>query len=167
MLGDEKRAKGAQEMPQDGPPDKAGKLALTAGEVTAFLDGVFPERHESWPPIHIEMLEPGAARLRMEFRKKLLRPGGTISGPTMFMLADYGIYVAILGLTGPVELAVTTNLSINFLRQPAQRDLVAEVRLQKLGRRLAVGEVALRSQAMEEMVAHATGTYSIPPPDKR
>ncbi len=154
-------------MPQDGSPDKAGTLALTAEEVTAFLDGVFPERHESWPPIHIEKLEPHAARLRMEFRKSLLRPGGTISGPTMFMLADYGIYVAILGMIGPVELAVTTNLSINFLRRPLQRDLIADVRLQKLGKRLAVAEVALRSHSMDDIVAHATGTYSIPSPDMR
>lgn len=140
---------------------------MTGEEVSAFLDDVFPERLENWPPIHIEHLEPYSARLRMEFRDSLLRPGGTISGPNMFMLADYGIYVAILGMLGPVELAVTTNLSINFLRKPLKRDLLAEVTLHKLGKRLAVGEVALRSDSADALVAHATGTYSIPPQDKR
>jgi len=154
-------------MPPDGPVENENTLAMTGEEVTAFLDRVFPERHENWPPIHIESLEPCSARLRMEFTDSLLRPGGTISGPNMFMLADYGIYVAILGMLGPVELAVTTNLSINFLRKPLKRDLLASVTLHKLGKRLAVGEVALRSESEEELVAHATGTYSIPPPDKR
>ncbi|MDP3546117.1 MAG: PaaI family thioesterase, partial [Phreatobacter sp.] len=93
-----------------------------------------------------------------------LLPGGTISGPTMMTLADTGLYVAILASIGPVALAVTTNLNINFLRKPDQRDLLAECRLVKLGKRLAVGEVSIWSEGdEEELVAHATGTYSIPP----
>jgi uncharacterized protein (TIGR00369 family) len=99
----------------------------------------------------------------MEFREMILRPGGTVSGPAMFKLADFGIYVAILAMIGPVALTVTTNLTINFLRRPLQKDLVAEVRILKLGRRLAVAEVALYSEGQDAMVAHATGTYSIPP----
>lgn len=103
----------------------------------------------------------------MQFHPGILRPGGTISGPAMFMLVDYGFYVAILGMIGPVALAVTTNLNINFMRKPLQEDLIANIKLQKLGKRLAVGEASLRSASSSEVVAHATGTYSIPPPNKR
>ena len=84
----------------------------------------------------------GGCRVRRAFSERSLRPGGTISGPTMMGLTDFAMYVAILASIGPVPLAVTTNLNINFLRKPAQRDLIAEVRLIKLGKRLAVGEVA-------------------------
>lgn len=145
----------------------ASELAMTGGEVEAFLDEVFPRRDESWPPIHIEHLAPFEARLRMEFRETILRPGGTISGPAMFKLADFGIYVAILAMIGPVALTVTTNFTINFLRRPLQKDLVAEVRILKLGRRLAVAEVALYSEGQDAMAAHATGTYSIPPGENK
>lgn len=153
--------------------DKPGKgratdgLALSAQELTEFLDESFPERREAWPPIHIDHLAPNKARLRMELDVKHLRPGGTISGPAMFMLADYSIYVAILAMIGRVPLAVTTNMTINFLRKPLQRDLVAEVRLLKLGKRLAVGDVDLHSDGSDDIVAQASGTYSIPPPDMR
>lgn len=154
-------------MAQDGPAKGAAPLAMEAEEVFAYLDEVFPERKANWPPIHIERLIPHEATLRMEFHSDLVRPGGTISGPAMFMLADFGIYVAILGMIGRVPLAVTTNLTINFLRRPLPRDLFADVRLIKLGKRLAVGDVMLRSEGLKETVAHATGTYSIPPPEKR
>jgi uncharacterized protein (TIGR00369 family) len=77
------------------------------------------------------------------------------------------MYVAVLASIGPVPLAVTTNLNINFLRKPAQRDLIAECKLIKLGKRLAVGEVQIRSEGEDELVAHATATYSIPPPEQR
>jgi uncharacterized protein (TIGR00369 family) len=91
-----------------------------------------------------------------------IRPGGTVSGPTMFMLADTALYIAVLASIGPKALAVTTNMSINFLRKPAVKDLIADCRLLKLGTRLAVGEVAIYSDGEAEPVAHATGTYSIP-----
>jgi uncharacterized protein (TIGR00369 family) len=91
-----------------------------------------------------------------------IRPGGTISGPTMMALADFTMYVGLLGSIGPVALAVTTNLNINFLRKPGARDLIAECRLLKLGQRLAVGEVTVRSDGQDEPVAHVTSTYSIP-----
>ena len=103
------------------------------------------------------------ARLRLVASEKHLRPGGTVSGPSMFALADVCLYIAILAQIGPVALAVTTNLNINFLRRPSPGDLVADCRLLKLGNRLAVGEVFLHSQGEDEPVAHATGTYSIPP----
>ncbi len=93
-----------------------------------------------------------------------LRPGGTVSGPTMMGLADVALYVAILGEIGIVPLAVTTSLSINFLRKPvADRDIVAECKLLKLGKTLAVGEVSIYSEGSTDVVAHAVATYSIPP----
>ena len=139
------------------------RLKMTAEEIAAYLDEVFPQRHLSGPPVHIEALRPYGATLRMTFEERFLRPGGTISGPAMFMLADVGLYVAVLGMIGRVGLAVTTNLSINFLRRPKQCDMIGEVNLIKLGRRLAVGEVSLFSEGESELAAHATGTYSIPP----
>ena len=93
---------------------------------------------------------------------RTVRPGGTVAGPALMALADVCMYAVVLGLIGRVELAVTTNLSINFLRKPEPRDLVAECRLLKLGKRLAVGEVTLLSDGMPEPVAHVTSTYSIP-----
>ena len=100
--------------------------------------------------------------MRQAYNAQFVRPGGTISGPTMMALADFTMYVAVLATIGPVPLAVTTNLNINFLRKPAQRDLIAECRLLKVGKRLAVGEVAILSDGMDETVAHVTSTYSIP-----
>ena len=94
----------------------------------------------------IEEAWHGGCRVRRAFSEKFLRPGGTISGPTMMGLTDFAMYVAILASIGPVPLAVTTNLNINFLRKPAPRDLIAEARLIKLGKRLAVGEVEIYSR---------------------
>jgi len=113
----------------------------------------------------IEEVWYGGCRVRRAFNPRSLRPGGTISGPTMMALTDFAMFVAILASVGPVPLAVTTNLNINFLRKPAPRDLIAEAKLMKLGKRLAVGEVAIYSDGEEDMVAHATSTYSIPPRD--
>ena len=80
----------------------------------------------------------------------------------MMTLADTALYVALLAMIGPVALAATTSLNINFLRKPAPVDVIARCRLLKLGKRLAVGEVAIRSEGLQEAVAHATSTYSIP-----
>ena len=145
----------------------APQLAMTAAQVTKYLEEVFPQHRANGAPVHIEHVEPHKARLRMEFAESELRPGGTLSGPSMFRLADLGFYCCLLAMIGPVPLAVTTNMSINFLRKPSQNDLIAEVRILKLGKRLAVGEVLLFSDGSDEMVAHATGTYSIPPPEQR
>ncbi len=108
-------------------------------------------------------MRDGGCLVRQAFREFSLRPGGTISGPTMMALADIALYVAVLAAIGPVPLAVTINLSINFLRRPGRCDLTAEARLLKLGSRLATGEVTLRCEGEKEAVAHATATYSIPP----
>jgi uncharacterized protein (TIGR00369 family) len=111
-----------------------------------------------------EAIDDGSARLRLPASPDVLRPGGTVSGPAMMTLADYAMYAAVLGAIGRVELAVTTSLSINFLRKPPQADIVADCRLLKLGKRLAYGEVMLHSDAEPDApVAHATTTYSIPP----
>jgi uncharacterized protein (TIGR00369 family) len=129
---------------------------MSAEEVTAFLDKEFPQLHYGGRTYHIEDVGHRSARMRLTYAERHLRPGGTISGPSMFALADLALYVA-------VGLAVTTNLNINFLMKPAQRDLIGECRLLKLGKRLAVGEVTLFSEGSTEPVAHATGTYAIPP----
>lgn len=131
---------------------------MTTVQVRDFLEEHFPQGTG-----HVEDTGPMTARLRLPIGDQHLRPGGTVSGPTMMALADTALYVAILASLGPVALAVTTNLNINFLRRPPVRDLVAEARLLKLGKRLAVGEVSLFSDGQPEPVAHVTSTYSIPP----
>lgn len=135
---------------------------MSVDDVNAFLEREFTQIIGRASALRIEDVWHLGSRVRRTFSEKSLRPGGTISGPTMMGLADFAIYVTILGTIGPEALAVTTNLSINFLRRPAQRDLIAETRLIKLGKRLAVGEVEIYSEGQDEMVAHATATYSIP-----
>jgi uncharacterized protein (TIGR00369 family) len=137
--------------------------AMTVAEMEAFLDREFPEIHEGGRIFSVEDVGHGFCRMRMAFHPRNIRPGGTLSGPSMFTLADLAFYVAVLGALGPVALAVTTNLNINFLRKPPPRDLVAHCRLLKLGKRLAVGEATLFSDGEPEPVAHVTGTYSVPP----
>ena len=145
-------------------PRKPG--VLSAAEVDALLAREFAHGGAASGNI-IEDAWHGGCRVRRTFNSRSLRPGGTISGPTMMGLSDFAMYVAILASIGPVPLAVTTSLNINFLRKPAQRDLIAEAKLIKLGKRLAVGDVAIYSDGEEDMVAHATSTYSIPPPAER
>jgi uncharacterized protein (TIGR00369 family) len=108
-------------------------------------------------------MEAGHVTARMPFKADFLRPGGTISGPILMGLADLVTYAAVLSRIGRVELAVTTSLTINFLRKPPPAPIRAEGRLLKLGRRLAVGEVELFSEGEGEMVAHVVATYSLPP----
>lgn len=140
--------------------ERCREPALAHGELENLLRKEFPQAFIAG--LFIEDIWHGGAKVRQACRKDFIRPGGTISGPTMMALADFAMYVAVLASIGPVPLAVTTNLSINFLRKPPAADLVAEARLMKLGKRLAVGEVAIRSAAEPELAAHATLTYSIP-----
>ena len=135
---------------------------MTRAEVEAFLERDFPQIHHGGRSYHVEAVGPLSACVRLAYHERHLRPGGTISGPAMMALADLTLYVTILANIGPVGLAVTTNLAFNFLRKPGPRDLIAECRLMKLGKRLAMGEVAMRSDGDDEIVCHATGTYSIP-----
>jgi uncharacterized protein (TIGR00369 family) len=136
---------------------------MTADEVDALIARVYPQIWvDGGQSFAIEAIGPGLARLRMIYAERHLRPGGTISGPSMMALADLAMWTVVLGHIGPLELSVTTSLTINFLRKPAQVDLLAEARLLKLGTRLAVGDVTLRSVGDEAAVAHATCTYAIP-----
>ena len=135
---------------------------LTVKELERLLGAEFPHMFDAQGGYGIEEVWFGGSRVRKRFNPRSLRPGGTIAGTTMMTLADFAPYVAILASIGWVPLAVTTNLTINFLKKPAQRDLLAEARLLKLGKRLAVAEVAIRSEGEDELVAHATATYSIP-----
>jgi len=134
---------------------------FTLEELTAYLVDVFPQIW-SRGDYSIEDVGPMSATVRLAYHPDHLRPGGTISGPAMFTLSDLALYVAILHELGRVKLAMTTSLTINFLRKPEPRDLIGRAKLIKLGKRLAVGEVALFSEGSDEMAAHATGTYSIP-----
>ena len=110
-----------------------------------------------------DCINDSVAVLRLPFDKRMLRPGGTVSGPTMMALVDATMYAVILSAIGVVKLAVTTSFNINFLHRPKPADLNAEGRILKLGKRLAVVEVTMHSDGHDAPVAHATGTYSIPP----
>ncbi len=139
------------------------KPILTAPDIEDLLAREFPQAFYPGSGLSIEEVGHGRCRVRQQYRDHFVRPGGTISGPTMMALADFAMYVAVLGAIGPVPLAVTINLNINFLRKPTRADLIGEAKLMKLGKRLAVGEVNIYSDGEEEPVAHVTSTYSIPP----
>lgn len=131
----------------------------TQEQITAFLAVEFPQAKGA---IH-EVGNRGAT-VSFDIGTADLRPGGTVSGPTLMAVADFALYVAILGEIGMVPLAVTTSMTINFLRRPAATNRVSGVcKLLKLGKSLAVGEVSLYSEGLAEPVAHVVGTYSIPP----
>jgi len=136
--------------------------AMTAQEIEDLLLREFPQAFYEGCGLQLERVEYGQIRVRREFHEDHLRPGGTISGPTMMELADFAMYVAVFSAIGPQALAVTTNLSINFLRKPAQADILADAKLLKVGKRLVVGEVTIFSAGQEDPVAHATATYSVP-----
>jgi uncharacterized protein (TIGR00369 family) len=138
-------------------------VLMTISELERFLLAEFPQGYNPQSGLTIEAAWERGCTVRQAFRAASLRPGGTISGPTMMALADFAMFVAVLSAIGPVPLAVTINLNINFLRKPGKCDLVADARLLKLGRRLATGEVIIHPAGEGEPVAHATSTYSIPP----
>jgi uncharacterized protein (TIGR00369 family) len=141
------------------------KPVMSVEELNRFLSEEFPQAFYPGCGLSIEKVWMGGCRVRQTYRETMIRPGGTISGPTMMTLADFALYVTVLAAIGPVALAVTTNLNINFLRRPARRDVIAEARILKLGKRLAVLEVNLFSDGEPEPIAHVTSTYSIPPQD--
>ncbi|MEZ5867846.1 uncharacterized protein (TIGR00369 family) [Defluviimonas denitrificans] len=134
---------------------------MTEAELSAFMARAFPQAADDFL---VEHLTEDGIVMRLKVAEKHLRPGGTVSGPSIFGLADVAVYLAILSRIGPVALAVTTNGAVDFLRKPAAGvDLLAEARLLKLGRVLAVGDVLIRSEGMEAPVARSNMTYSIPP----
>jgi uncharacterized protein (TIGR00369 family) len=136
-------------------------IVMDAPALEAFCKQVFPQVHQDFA---VEEVAPMRLKVRLKVAERHLRPGGTVSGPSMFALADVAVYFALLSMIGPKALAVTTNCSMDFMRKPAAHaDLIAETRLLKLGRTLAVGDVLIFSEGMEAPVARATMTYSIPP----
>lgn len=137
------------------------EIRLDAAELSDFLMEVFPLAARQ---VEIEAVAPMTARMRLKVDESHLRPGGTVSGPSMFMLADCSFYVAVLAMIGREALTVTSSLTINFLRKPAECDMIAEARILRLGRRLATGEVTLYSEGCDRPVAHAVTTYAIPDP---
>jgi uncharacterized protein (TIGR00369 family) len=138
---------------------------MTAQELEDFLKEVFPQAFGPGRPHHVVALGHRTATIRLDAEDEHLRPGGTVSGPALMALSDVAVYAALLGQIGKVALAVTTNLSINFLRKPAPGPVFGDARIIKLGKRLAVGDVSLRSAGSDDLVAHCVATYSIP--DKR
>jgi uncharacterized protein (TIGR00369 family) len=133
---------------------------MSAEELQDFFLGAFPDA----PPTSVvEEVADWGCRLRLPVTAADGRPGGTVSGPTLMALADTTAWLSILAQIGPVALAVTTSLHIDFLRKPAMADLEAEGRLLKVGRRLAVVDVHIRSAGTGDLVAKAQVTYSIPP----
>lgn len=141
---------------------------LSVDEVSQLVEAHFPQVQEGNGRVSIERLEADETVARMAHDDRVIRPGGTVSGPAMFKLADFAVYAAILGRLGTAGLqAVTTNMTINFLSRPQPADLIARARLMKVGRRLAIAEVKLYSQGSAQIVAHATSTYALPPPALR
>jgi uncharacterized protein (TIGR00369 family) len=136
------------------------RLRLSIPELEAYLAEVFPEIGGRY---RVEEMRPGFLRVRMTAAAADLRPGGTVSGPAMFALADCAFYMATLALVGREALAVTTSAAIDFMRKPAPGGLTAEARVLKLGRTLSVGDVLIFSDATPDAVARASLTYSIPP----
>lgn len=137
------------------------QLRMDVAALTGFLAREFGQVAEDFA---VERVDADGVTLRLKVAERHLRPGGTVSGPSIFALADVGIYLAILARIGPVALAVTTSASVDFLRKPAAgRDLLAEVRILKLGRTLAVADALVFSEGVEGPVARASMTYAIPP----
>ncbi|WP_299660238.1 PaaI family thioesterase [uncultured Ruegeria sp.] len=136
-------------------------LALNKQELIEYLELVFPQVHNDFV---VEDLTETTIKMRLKVGNRHLRPGGTVSGPSMFGLADVSVYAMVLARKGRQSLAVTTSSSMDFLRKPeSETDLIAECKLLKLGRTLAVGDVLMYSDGSDKPVARASMTYSIPP----
>ncbi len=136
-------------------------LKMSVADLKAFMTAEFPQVAQDFT---VDAASPMHLTLRLTVTDRHLRPGGTVSGPAIFALADVGVYLAVLSMIGPQALAVTTNCSLDFMRKPrAGADLIAKVRLLKLGRVLAVGDALIYSDGSDAPVARASMTYSIPP----
>ena len=136
---------------------------LDAGHVEKLIDTRFPQIHSAGRNLVIEEVTPSRTQVRLRADPRNTRPGGTVSGPAMFTLADFSVYVALIARLGEAGLeAVTTNLNINFLAKPEPGDMTAVVRLLRVGRRLAVGEVEMFDSTGGDLLAHAIATYEVP-----
>ena len=136
---------------------------MTPQALNRFLETDFPQIHTDGKVFDVTGVGPGTVVMRLDPNERHLRPGGTVSGPTLFALADVAAYCVVLAHIGPVALAVTTNLNINFLRKPEPGPLSCTCRVLTLGKRLAVVEASIFDENDDDLVAHATATYSIPP----
>ncbi len=132
---------------------------FSTSSMLSYLEEVFPQVNGK---IEIVDLKKELVVVKLKVTKEDLRPGSTVSGPSMFLLADVSFYIAVLNLIGPKPLAVTTNCSINFMRKPNPSNLIAKARIFKEGRNLIVGDVILESDVNSYVVAHAVFTYSVP-----
>jgi|TARA_B100001063_G_scaffold47347_1_gene41155 uncharacterized protein (TIGR00369 family) len=135
------------------------KPLMSKIDLENFLEKEFPQVSNNFKILNTK---PNSLSMLMHISDEHLRPGGTVSGPTMFLLADVSFYLATLSMIGPKSLTVTTNCSINFLRKPNISDLISETRVLKIGKTLSVGDVLIYSNGIKEPVAHASLTYSIP-----
>jgi uncharacterized protein (TIGR00369 family) len=140
-------------------PEGELKTRLNAAEISEYLGRVFPGVMDRFV---IEDVQPMRARVRMKYNESQLRPGGTISGPSLMTLADTGLWVALLAMIGREPLSVTSHLDIDFLRKPAPADVIAQTVLHKIGKRLAVGDVIMYSDGESAPCARASVTYAIP-----
>lgn len=136
-------------------------MTMTPAELTTFLEGAFPDLDPR--RFAVEASTPEGVRMRLSVGRRDARPGGTVLGPALMELADTAAYLCVLAPIGPVALAVTTSLTIHFLRKPELRDVLADARALKRGKRLCVIEVTLRTAGEDDPVAHAMVTYSLPP----
>jgi uncharacterized protein (TIGR00369 family) len=137
--------------------------SLDVKRIEELIDARFPQIHSGGRKFVVEEVAFRSARVRMTADPRNIRPGGTVSGPAIFTLADFSIYVAVIATLGEAGFeAVTSNLNINFLARPGATDMTAVVKLIRLGRRLAVGEAELYAQGVADMVAHPTATYALP-----
>jgi uncharacterized protein (TIGR00369 family) len=145
-------------------PVQAGLTPMmTAGEVNELLKSVYPQLNDKFPFYETVDVFPGGCTVRLNADERHLRPGGTVSGPSLFTLADIGGYVCVLSHAGPDALSVTTNLNINFVRKAEAGPIDGHCRILKLGRNLMVFDIDMVAGPDRHTVAHATGTYSIPP----
>ena len=139
------------------------KPVLTAAEVNELMNSVYPQLNEGHAAYEALEVFPGGCTVRLNADQRHLRPGGTVSGPSLFTLADIGGYVCVLSHAGPDALSVTVNLDINFVRKAGAGQIDGHCRILKLGKSLMVFDIDIVAGPDRQTVAHATGTYSIPP----
>jgi uncharacterized protein (TIGR00369 family) len=145
------------------PSASAFTPVMTVEELNVYLDEVFPQLNRDHADYRVTAIAPGAVTVHLNARERHLRPGNTLSGPSLFTLADIGGYACALSHIGRQALAVTTNLNINFMRKAEAGLIIGEARILKLGRALMVFDIAIHEAKSGAMAAHATGTYAIPP----
>ena len=145
------------------PAHRGLSPVMTATDVNAMLREVYPQLNEHYDFYKAIDVFPGGCTVRLNADDRHLRPGGTVSGPSLFTLADIGGYVCVLTHASPDALSVTTNLNINFMRKAEAGPIDGHCRILKLGRSLMVFDIDIVAGPDRHTVAHATGTYSIPP----